>query len=116
MIKKKVKASTGSGDNKKEFEGEFTYPETFAEAPELLGGEEEALSALVETLDRRYQAQLRGSGKTGKVQALWTKMVEAMVSKGIDQNDAEESASSVTGFIPSESSESSESADSALED
>lgn len=103
-----VKASTGSDSkgDKKEFVGKFNYPETLKEADELLGGEEAAVSALNETLTRRYQAQLRGSGKSTKIQQLWTKMVEVMVEKGIDQNEAESIASKSTGFVPAPGSDS----------
>lgn len=102
--KVEVKASTGSvskGD-RKEFSGVYDYPETLAESADLLGGEDEAVSALNETLTRRYQAQLRGSGKSTKTQQLYDKMVAVMVDGGVSQEDAAKFASKSTGYVPVE--------------
>ena len=96
-----LKASTGSKEkgDKKEFVGRYSFPETLEEASDLLGSEEDAVSALNETLTRRYQAQLRGAGKSTKTQQMWSKMVEAMTGKGLSREEAEEVATHTTGYV-----------------
>jgi|TARA_R100000049_G_C1953290_1_gene103243 hypothetical protein len=95
------KASSGSGESKKEFEGVFNYPEDYSEAESLLGDESSVLAAINETLSRRYKAQLRGSGKSTKAQQLFEKMVGVMEAGGISREQAEAMATKSTGYSPS---------------